>query len=837
MRFSKFISSLTVVALLSCAAGTAQAAFSDVSEISRYATAIDYLSTAGIIGGYPDGTFRPGNPVNRVEFLKLALESSGIKTDVPAPTGFSDIDESAWYAKYVRKAYKEGWVEGYGDSTFRPENPITKAEGLKMIGKILVWKTPALTESGPFTDTPAGQWFTPFISYAKAHNFLEENGRFYIPDTVLTREKTAEILFRTYSTRLNGAQNYSTRFALTPPPLPTGTGTVPEPAPEVTDKTDFTPVQFVEYPTDFFEGVTLTETFPNTFYQNELYYFEGMSGESGDKAFVFLIPEKETDPSKYINNVGKMENGKLRIPVYFGKTGNYQLGLIPGSTGQSKVLNISVLPALPTNTGTNINSAPSNPDTTYIKANSTISWESNGNELIRVLLYQGTKTRTFIFRQGISSFQLPYAVFDGFDEGQTNIIVEGAPLLSEKPLVLSGTWKKSGPVAFMATGHHFTENDSTGLTMTSLPETYSDGQTITLSGTAKTEIYADAAVTKPDGSVEMSTLSSTLPYGEYYSSQTIPAGGIFTFRYRPTLANGTYFIEINSSNGEALLNYPVYLKDQIPLIPDFVDLSAFENHDTTMGLDVMRTRLQELINADRTAAGLSTIKLDSSLNNLAQLQSEDMVKRDFFGHINPDGESPEDRRIKLGITTAVGENLAQAPTVNYAHYGLMRSGIHRRNILDPQWTRFGLGITRDTKGNLFVTEEFSTDPLTEIDLINLEKEILQQINAKRTALSLTVLTQDPTLSQIADYWSEKMTTLNFFDFTSPDGESLNTAVRTSITNRAVQAQILESRGIDKLEQEILSTGDISLSTWSTLGIGLKVDNIGTLKATLLYSTH
>jgi uncharacterized protein YkwD len=842
MRISRSISVLTLTALVCLAASTAKAAYSDVSSTSRYAVAIDWLSDAGVIKGYPDGSFLPQNPVNRAEFLKLALESSDIPADVTEPTVFTDIDEKAWYAKYVRKAYAEGWIQGYGDGTFRPQNPISKAEGLKMIGEMQEWELPPLSDDGPFGDTLAGQWFTPYIAYAKTHNFLEESGRFFIPDALFTREKTAEVLFRTSASALNGSETYYSRFALIPPPAPAETEApsapaVPETGEEETvAQNDFTPVPYSTAPADFFEDVTLTEPFPNTFYLNELYYFEGTSRKSGDKAFVFLIPEGVNDSGSYINHVADMDNGRFRIPVYFRAAGNYRLGLIPGNSGESKVINISVLSALPAKTADIANLAPSSPQISYGHGKSTVAWDGNGNGLIRVRIAQATRSVTFIFRQGISAFDLPYAEFKGFGEGTTEITVEGTKLASEKPLKISGSWKKSGTTTFTAVNHEFTEND-TSLKISSLPETYSDGQSIYFSGTNSAEIFAEAAVTKPDGTVEMIGMTSASPYGSYYSSDTIPAGGTFTFRHRTSFVKGTYFIEINGTDGEAVLNYPVYLKNTIPLAPDFVDLASYEETEPASTLTDMRAKLLKLINADRTAAGLKSVANDAQLNNLAQLHSEDMVNRDFFGHINPDGESPEDRRIEFGYPAPVGENLAQAPTISYAHQGLMRSGIHRMNILDPAWKIVGLGIAEGNDGYLFFTEEFSAGKLTEIDFINLENEILERINKKRAGLGLAAMNSDPDLAQIADDWSTVMAEEDFFDFTSPDGASLDTLVRERISNRSVQAQILESSDREKIAEEVLASAETVSSARNLIGIGIKADNIGNIKATILYSTY
>jgi len=846
MHFKKIFFIFAFAAYSFYEAAPALALFTDVSANNRYAPAINQLYAAGIISGYPDGEFKPEKLVNRAEFLKLALESSSINTEVTTTTGFTDVDEKAWYAKYIRKAYKEGWITGYGDRTFHPENPITKAEGIKMIGAIQHWQLPPLDEAGPFKDTSAGQWFTPYISYAFAHGFLEEKGEYFIPDALLTREKTSDLIFRAYATKIYKAEKYSPRFALTPlsysPTAETSSFITTQTSIQKTsaEKTKFNPIPYTSYPADFFTGIKLSSAFPNTFYLNEVYYFEGTSTSNKDKAFVFLIPEGATDTSKYINYMAPQKNSTFKIPVYFRATGNFKLGLIPGDSGESKVVDISVLPSLPQNNATNNNPTPSDQTITYANGESSTSWRNNGNNLIKITFAQGIQTKTFIFRQDISTFTLPYAEFTGFIEGKTTATIEGAKLASESPLIPASAWGKKIMISFDATNHHFVTKDDTAITISSLPYTYTNGQTISISGTAKKEILADAAVTRPDGTVEIIKMTSPAPYGKYYSSDTITANNTFTFRYTPTTNEGTYFMEINGRDGEAVLNYPVYPQGKIPLMPDFVDLSTLgldQPDKNTADLTTLRSQLLRLINSSRTEAGKQMVKSDALLDKLAQLQSEDMAARNYFGHINPDGQTPDDRRIAMGITTSVGENLAQAPTITYAHNGLMRSGIHRSSILNSNWTRVGLGIAKDANGYYLITEEFSSDSLTPIDLINLKNKILASINQKRTNLSLAPFTLDDNLSSIADDWSLTMAQQNFFDFVSPNGDSLTNAVRKINIDRSIQAQILEAKDIDSIINQLSQTADIALKTWNTIGIGLAVDNIGNLKTTLLYSTY
>ena len=89
----------------------------------------------GIVHGYPDGTFRPHTPVNRVEALKILFETTGLEPfdDGDYRGRFSDTDDGAWYAPYLENALSYEFIEGYGDGTFHPAHPITRAEAAKLV--------------------------------------------------------------------------------------------------------------------------------------------------------------------------------------------------------------------------------------------------------------------------------------------------------------------------------------------------------------------------------------------------------------------------------------------------------------------------------------------------------------------------------------------------------------------------------------------------------------------------------------------------------------------------------------------------------------------------------
>lgn len=103
-------------------------------------------------------------------------------------------------------------------------------------------------------------------------------------------------------------------------------------------------------------------------------------------------------------------------------------------------------------------------------------------------------------------------------------------------------------------------------------------------------------------------------------------------------------------------------------------------------------KMLELVNKERVERGFKPLTLDESLTQVAANHSEDMLERGYFCHFSPEGEDVGDRLDGAGLSyTIAGENLALAPGVTRAHDGLMNSSGHRRNILDPVYSKIGIG--------------------------------------------------------------------------------------------------------------------------------------------------
>ncbi|MDO5041643.1 MAG: S-layer homology domain-containing protein [Peptoniphilus sp.] len=108
--------------------------FADVSKDRWSADAIAHTNRFGVIEGYPDNTFKPEQAITRAEFLAMAVRfeplGEGNKT-------FEDVPETHWAYEIISKGATAGWINGYPDGKFRPEDKITRAEVTKIVNKML----------------------------------------------------------------------------------------------------------------------------------------------------------------------------------------------------------------------------------------------------------------------------------------------------------------------------------------------------------------------------------------------------------------------------------------------------------------------------------------------------------------------------------------------------------------------------------------------------------------------------------------------------------------------------------------------------------------------------
>ena len=131
-RFSMLLA-LTVLLTSLIPSFTANAAFSDVADSHPYKKAISTLSTLKVINGYEDGTFAPDKDISRAEFTKMIVYMLGLGNLSTPITTFEDVPQTHWANANIRTAYDLQIINGFDDGLFRPDQPVTYEQALKMV--------------------------------------------------------------------------------------------------------------------------------------------------------------------------------------------------------------------------------------------------------------------------------------------------------------------------------------------------------------------------------------------------------------------------------------------------------------------------------------------------------------------------------------------------------------------------------------------------------------------------------------------------------------------------------------------------------------------------------
>jgi hypothetical protein len=96
-------------------------------------TAVQELTCRGAISGYSDGTFRPYNDTTRGQLTKIVVLAEGFPIDTTGGPHFTDVPLSAPFYGFIETAYNRGIISGYADGTFRPGNNATRGQISKIV--------------------------------------------------------------------------------------------------------------------------------------------------------------------------------------------------------------------------------------------------------------------------------------------------------------------------------------------------------------------------------------------------------------------------------------------------------------------------------------------------------------------------------------------------------------------------------------------------------------------------------------------------------------------------------------------------------------------------------
>lgn len=158
------------------------AGLSDIRPGDWYANTVGYAVQRGIVSGYPDGSFKPNKPITRAEFAAIASRFDALAQG--NAISFSDLAPSHWGYNAIRSAATKGWISGYPDNTFRPEQAITRAEVTAITNRMLnrhadlYWIDAHPSEAIRFGDVKRSDWyFEPIMEATMGHDFIRDRDK------------------------------------------------------------------------------------------------------------------------------------------------------------------------------------------------------------------------------------------------------------------------------------------------------------------------------------------------------------------------------------------------------------------------------------------------------------------------------------------------------------------------------------------------------------------------------------------------------------------------------------------------------------------------------------
>lgn len=146
--------------------GRDAAAFPDFGPEDPNFPFVRYLADLGVVKGYPDGTFRPAAPVTRAETAALLVRALSLAAGpAPAAPTFSDLGPDHWAFPVVEAAARAGLFKGFPDGTFRPGEPVTRAQAAALLLRLTNATAPAVALP-TLEDLPPGYWAAPAVARA-----------------------------------------------------------------------------------------------------------------------------------------------------------------------------------------------------------------------------------------------------------------------------------------------------------------------------------------------------------------------------------------------------------------------------------------------------------------------------------------------------------------------------------------------------------------------------------------------------------------------------------------------------------------------------------------------
>lgn len=193
------VSVSAVAPLIATAPAAAQTTFYDVPSNYWAAQFIQQLSQRGVIAGFPDGSFRPEEPVTRAQFAAM-INNAFPRSAQRQPINFVDVPSNFWAANAIRQAYTTGFLAGYPGNRFAPTENIPRQQVLVSLANGLQY-TPSNTQASLqyFSDSfNIADWARSPIAAATERQIVVNypNVRFLNPTATATRAQVAAFIYQ-----------------------------------------------------------------------------------------------------------------------------------------------------------------------------------------------------------------------------------------------------------------------------------------------------------------------------------------------------------------------------------------------------------------------------------------------------------------------------------------------------------------------------------------------------------------------------------------------------------------------------------------------------------------
>lgn len=149
-NLKKVISSVAALAIVASSASAMATTFPDVDASASYAKDVEALTALNVINGDDNGKFNPDNSVTRAEFTKMVVEARGegsAASSANTSSRFADTN-GHWAAGYVQQGVADGFINGYDDERFGPDDQVQYAQAVKMLVAAIGYDTYATSNGG-----------------------------------------------------------------------------------------------------------------------------------------------------------------------------------------------------------------------------------------------------------------------------------------------------------------------------------------------------------------------------------------------------------------------------------------------------------------------------------------------------------------------------------------------------------------------------------------------------------------------------------------------------------------------------------------------------------------